>query len=103
MYWSLKTRKVSESEKSGDVSKRTSPDDRRSTEKPNGVVSWRVKMRSDAGSKMKEAFVEPTWFSGRERIREFDRRGIIWSGISHRSRVESVIRILNRSLVSKLQ
>ena len=103
MYWSLKTRKVSESEKLGDVSKRTSPDDRRCTEKPNGAVSWRLKMRSEAGSEMTEVSGEPTSLSGRERIREFDRRGIISSGTSHRSRFESVIRTLSRSLVSKLQ
>lgn len=36
-------------ERSGEVSKRVSPEDRRVMEKPKGVVLWRVKMRSEAG------------------------------------------------------
>lgn len=35
----------------GVVSKRTSPDWRREMEKPNGVVVWSVKTRSESASK----------------------------------------------------
>lgn len=50
MYWSLKTKNVSGFELAGEVSKRTSPEERREMVKPNGVVLRRVKMRSEVGS-----------------------------------------------------
>lgn len=48
-------------EPSGDVSKRVSLEERRVTEKPNGVVLWSVKTKSEVASERK-------WFSGRERL-----------------------------------
>lgn len=100
IYWSLKTRKVLELVVFGDESKRTSPLDLRETEKPKGVVLWRVKTRS-------EVAVVRFWFSWRapelncSDDGRFSRR-MISCGISHLCAWESVILILRRSLVSKL-
>lgn len=44
------------SEVVGEVSKRVSPEERRVTVKPNGVVLRRDKMRSDSGSEMRNFF-----------------------------------------------
>lgn len=54
---------MSECEVSGDVSKRMSPEDRRLTEKPNGVV-WRVKTKSEVGSERKWFPGPVWWFTG---------------------------------------
>ena len=37
---------------SGEMSKRTSLEERRATVKPKGVVLWRLKMRSELGSEI---------------------------------------------------
>lgn len=52
----------------GEVSKRVSPEDPRVMEKPNGVVLWRVKMRSEVGLERMYPFFfdEVEWLSGRE-------------------------------------
>ena len=49
MYWSLKTRNVPESEITGEVSKRMSPEERRVMVKEKGVVLKRVRVRSELG------------------------------------------------------
>ena len=83
MYWSLKTKIEEGSEGLKVVSKTTSLEERRVTVKPNGAVSWRVKMRS-----FWEMDACGVW------------RGRRSCGISHLWLFESVIRILSLSLVS---
>lgn len=48
----MKTKKVLELDTSGEVSKRTSPEELQATAKPKGVVLWRLKMRSELGSEI---------------------------------------------------
>lgn len=74
------------SDGSGDVSKRISPEDRRETEKPNGVVLWSVKTKSDDGSAKKlfsDKFLPSSSDKKRRRGEWFPAREMTVSGISH--------------------
>jgi len=64
IYWSLKTKKVSGLDVSGDVSKRTSPEDFRVMVKPKGVVLCRVKSRSELGSERRLFSSKTLCFNG---------------------------------------
>lgn len=100
-YWSLKTKKVLELDMSGEMSKRTSLEERRATVKPKGVVLWRLKMRSELGS-----VILRLWGGGFRRSKGewwvWFGKGMMSCGISHLCWSESVILILNLSFVWKL-
>lgn len=87
----------------GLVLNRVSAEERRLTVKPNGVVLWRLKIRSDSGGESGGEKGGEWWFSGRKRCGEVcGCRGRTSSGISQRERLVSVILTLKRSFVSKL-
>ncbi|XP_056161901.1 uncharacterized protein LOC130135990 [Syzygium oleosum] len=102
-YWSLKTRKAEGS--AAEVSRRTSPEERRETAKENGVVLLRTKTRSEEAAEMRRQEPESgggggarVWLGG-----EGDRRGKRSSGTSHRRWSAFVIRTRRRPPASKLE
>ena len=84
---------------SEEVLKTVSPSDFRVMEKVNGGDDFTVRMKSEAG-------VVKVWLEEREMGRgddELDCRGMTSSGTSHLWLSASVILILRRSFVSKLE